>query len=333
MDTRLRQYKDFADRIDVDQLEEELGFEPISQSGSEDRGYCPDIWGLHKNGDTTGKLAINRDKMVYNCWVCGGGSILQLVTALKGWDVEEATEWLYQFTRLSSQSKEDFLTEIDGRLQTEEHHPTSLPYFNTAVLDRWQESHSWFDEREISDEVRIEFRIGFNPKALKFNKGGSYEGPAIVLPHFWKEKLVGWQLRFLDEDRPKWVPKYDNTTDFPKSTVWGLDFARKVKDPPIIVESVPTALFLLSEGHSAIATFGGGIKPEQIRHLRCFQQGVILAPDNDSVGTKWASALTKELEQFIPLYQLPMVDGEGADLGDLSPDELETHLARREYVP
>lgn len=328
----LVRYSEFVNRIDVDQLEEELGFDPITQSGSEDRGYCFDIWGLHKNGDTTGKLAINRDKMVYNCWVCGGGSILHLVTALKGWGVEEATEWLYQFTRPPSQSKADFLVEIDSKLKVEDHQPTAMPYFNEAVLNRWQETHPWFDERRISDEVRTEFRVGFNPAALKFNKEGSYTGPAIVLPHFWKDRLVGWQLRFLDEDRPKWVPKYDNTTDFPKSTVWGLDFARKVKDPPIVVESVPTALYLLSEGHSAIATFGGGIKAEQMAYLRGFQQGVILAPDNDEVGRKWLHTQAEYLERFTVVYKVPTVDGEGADLGDLTPDELEKHLARRTYV-
>ena len=68
MPVKLR-YRNFADRLDIDAVEEAMGFDVVSSTANEDTGYCFDLYDLHSNGDTTGKLSINRDKKVYNCWV------------------------------------------------------------------------------------------------------------------------------------------------------------------------------------------------------------------------------------------------------------------------
>ena len=68
----------FVDDIDIDAFEEQIGFDVLRTHRDEDIGQCPDYWGLHAHGDTTGKFAINREKKVYHCFVCGGGSLLSL---------------------------------------------------------------------------------------------------------------------------------------------------------------------------------------------------------------------------------------------------------------
>jgi DNA primase len=129
--------------------------------------------------------------------------------------------------------------------------------------------------------------------------------------------LVGWQNRWLDDS----LPKYTNTRDFPKkTTLWGYDFASKITQPPVIVESVPTALFLLSEGYSSIATFGANVSEVQASLLKIFQAGIILAPDNDKAGEQWTNRLTKWLWRFVPISITDLVDGAGSDLGDLVSD-------------
>jgi hypothetical protein len=157
----------------------------------------------------------------------------------------------------------------------------------------------------------------------KFNSEfGAYEGQAIILPHFWHGKLVGWQERWLS-DTPQWIGKYTNTSEFPReTTVWGLDFAKSQEARPVLCESVATALRLISEGFPAIATFGSQITPDQCKCLRGFQRGIILAPDNDTAGYKWYEQAIRQLHKFVPLY-LAEPSGEiGTDLGDVSKDDL-----------
>lgn len=327
-------YQDFYKQIDYDLLYADLCWEPIESYGPEDKGYCFDPWKTHKNGDTTGKLAINRDKGVYNCWVCGGGTILSLVMEVKKLSPEEATTYLFNFTRRGKASPQEFYQQVSRLLEEDKPVEKPLPHFNENVIKAWVENeHEWFAERGITDEIRRQFRLGFNPSARTFKKSlGVYEGPAIILPHYWRDQLVGWQNRWLDSDRPRWVPKYTNTTDFPReTTLWGFTVASTKSQPPILVESVPTACFLLSEGYSAIGTFGSQITPVQLRHLRGYQSGIMLAPDNDEAGRKWLQKATEYLERYIKILHVPSVNGEGADLGDLSAQELSTHLKGVEY--
>jgi len=328
-------WNDIADRLDYDKLYDALGWEPISSQGNEDRGYCL-LPQNHANGDTSGKLAINRDKSVYNCWVCGGGTILTLVMEVKGLRYNEALHYLSGFVDdPNRESTSDFESRIARLLEPEQKQvKKSLPVFQESVVSQWDRPHEWFTERHISDDTRRLFKAGFDPVARRYTpKEGAYQGPAIILPHYWDGRLVGWQSRWLASDRPEWVQKYTNTTDFPRErTVWGLHAASKSDSPPILCESVATALYCYSEGHSAIATFGAQSTDEQIRHIRGFQQGVILAPDNDQAGRNWLVANINRLERFIPVMVAPFVDGEGADIGDLNPEELSLHLENIQYA-
>jgi len=319
-------YADFADRIDYDAMYEDLGWEPLSSYKEEDKGYCL-MPANHTHGDSSGKLAINREKGVYNCWVCGGGSILSLVMEVKDLSYQDATAYLYQFAdKAQNETADEFYSRIERLMERPVEERKPLPFFNERVL-KWQGYDQWFADRHISEEVADYFRLGVDPEHRKYNpKEGEWIGPAAILPHYWDGKLVGWQERWLT-DTPRWVGKYTNTTDFPReTTVWGYDFAKKQTKPPIIVESVSTALMLITEGYPAIATFGAQLTPHQLKLLRIFQQGVMLAPDNDGPGINWTNTLTEYLKKYIPVLYVPRVQGHGLDLGDLHPEELPTHL-------
>lgn len=325
-------YSSFADRIDLEEVEAELGFESIREDNGNDIGYCILPYGLHSNGDTTGKLGIHREKMVYNCWVCGGGSLLDLVVNVKDLDIEQATDWLFQFTGAKQESSEAFLGRIHKTMNPEQK-TTTLPYYNERTLDKWAtDDHPWLAERGIPGEVAEIFRVGYNPKAKKYapKQNGvaidePFVGEAMVLPHFWKNKLMGWQHRWLTDDRPKWCQKYTNTPDLPRAeTLFGFDIAVKVcaktGQAPVIVESVPTAMFLTGLGYPSIATFGATIKDAQLRHLRAFQNGVILSPDNDKVSDESYWAAARKLRKYVPVQWLDPPDyfAPKQDLGDLS---------------
>lgn len=337
-------YSEIVDQIDVDAFEAAIGFEPIEYRNDNDIGHCPDPWGLHQHGDTTGKFAIHREKKVYNCWVCGGGSLLSLAMEIFNLDVDGATEWMRGYTEEHDHRTDgEFVDYYLGLLEDTERRVATLPYFNEHVLDRFDGPLDWFHTRGISDAVieRYHLRYGevvMKPAPVKQSGDGlvkideDYYGAAAIFPHYWKDRLVGWQHRWMDWDEehtntPKWLAKYTNTTDFPKNdTIFNYEHVLKRAGPApvVVIESVPTSLFLESWDIPSVATFGSSVSDTQLRLLRRFQQGVILSHDNDQAqkggaGKKWLNTLTKYLEPYIPVQHLPPVsDKPGADLGDLA---------------
>lgn len=308
-------YREYASGLDVDAFEAAIGFEVLREGTNkagepEDIGQCPDPWHLHKNGDLTGKFAINRERKLYNCFVCGGGSLLDLAMAIQDLEEDEANEWLAEFARAVDETDEAFLSQIDALLAQHKHENPVLPYYNPHVLKKWTAQlpslARWLHERGISDDVAVLAGLGYDGRATRMapvspsaGRGDPYQGPCVYFPHFWGERLVGWQQRWLEDDRPKWLQKYTNTTGFPKAeTIYNYERIYFAERPVIVVESVPSALLLWSLGYPAVAMFGGSVTEEQMRLLRFCQQGICLAPDNDAPGRKWTSYSDDERKQM-----------------------------------
>lgn len=338
---RTRRYSDFAPRIDVDAFEEAIGFSIIDDDGKgNDVGYCPDPWGMHKHGDSTGKFAIHREKKIFNCWVCGGGTLLSLAMAI--WDISEDDAIDKLLSYCGEPTDEHFENEIADLLRDERAREPVVPWFNERVLDKVVAQGDsdialdFYETRGISSEVAGLHKLGYDPLAVKVHKKGRYEGPGVILPHFWQGRLVGWQTRWLEseEERPPWVQKYNNTRDFPKKyTIYNYEKVYLSPDPIVVVESVPTALVLESLGYPSIAMFGATVPSEQLRLLRSCLQGLIFAPDNDAPGEEMIVKATKYLESYVPLRVCAPVgeEGSGDDLGDLH-DPSEAHEAIADAV-
>jgi len=354
MSKRQHRYRDFAPRIDIDaflEATEILGVHEVKENRhgeTELIGQCPDPWGLHNNGDTTGKFALNVDKKVYNCWVCAGGSLLDLTMAIFDMDPDDATDYLRQFAGdVREMSDDRFVSEMEAllaKLSPAKPEEEPLPYYNANILRKWSTTENedaledWNDgyldgkKRSIDFDTLIACGVSFAPNAVKHaprdKKTGmpledAYEGPAVIFPHFVGERLVGWQYRWLSEDRPKWVSKYTNTPDFPKrSTLFKPRQCPAGPLPVVIVESGPTSIFLSGIGWPSRATFGGSITPEQLKLLRRFQQGVIFAPDNDGAGLRSCVAAVDYLEDFIPV-SVVLPEDHWAEKDDL----LDRHIA------
>lgn len=333
-------YSSIASRIDIDAMEEGLGWSPDYQSGDEDKGFCP-FPENHMHGDTSGKFSINREKRIWGCWVCGGGNLLSLAMLMLDADEHEALDFLAQYATGDTRTDTDFVDEFLAHFEDVEKRVDVLPYFHPRTLDRWTTvSDDFLDargiSREIADIAQLRHATDYrkpSPSGGQYADDPDYYGDGIIFPHFWYGRLVGWQIRWDDEERPNWVPKYVNTHDFPKSATlygWDIDYPTILVDfPVIVVESVPTALFLRSAGIRSYATFGDTVNDMQLRLLRRFQNGVALAPDNDKAGRHFLSAATSYLERYVPLYHIDPVPGMKSDLGDLAPvyDDLYAHLA------
>ena len=90
---------------------------------------------------------------------------------------------------------------------------------------------------------------------------------------------------------------------------------------------------LAQAGYSAVGTFGSSPNDAQLRLLRRFPGGVWLAPDNDAEGQKFLKRATDYLKRYVPVYHIPVVPGEKADLSDLpTTAAIHTHHHHAERV-
>jgi DNA primase len=326
-------YSEFVDLLDVESLMADIGFDPLHMDNRGNYvGYC--LWPEnHTNGDTTGKFAIHPDKKVYNCYVCGGGSLLSMMMELNGWDSETAENYLRQFAgdaRNDNEFVEDFLNAF---AQDTEKRVETMPYFNERVLEKFEPAYEWGESVGLKPEVIDAYRVLYSATAVKRSPGKGkftdvpdYKGPAIIWPHYWNDRLVGWQTRWLDDNRPEFVKKWTNTVDFPKeSTLYGLHLVKGARSV-YVLESAKSVLKLDQLGKDAVGTFGSNVNPAQLRLLRRFQSGIILWPDNDKAGNEWFVTCYNYLKRYVPVHGVAPVTGSKGDPADLTDEEILEHL-------
>lgn len=322
-------YDDILETIRVDEVLDALGVRVDKIRNGNHWGDCP----LHD--DRGGHFSIDEDTLVWNCFHCGGGVLPQLIMQVEdcGWD--EAVEWLVPYSdgEQSNLADAEWLETLQRNLAKEPKHTYSrrftFPVFNERILDRLQEVPLELVEKwHIEDPGTLAtYKIGYDPEWHR----GKYTGPALIIPHFFKGKLVGYQERWLSDDRPIYIKKYMNTDDFPKEeTLFGWD-KREVLDPVIVVESVMSVVRLYDSGYSAVATFGSISKVQQ-KLLRAHDPGVILSFDNDKPGRRNLEKALKAFVGEIPVTVLPFIVEEKGDIADLDEEELHA-LLRAGFTP
>ena len=307
-----------------------LGIEIVEVVGDEIICHCPDLMGFHANGDSTPSFAVNREKLVHNCYVCGGGTLPGLVGAILGLEEDKAIDWLIEHASWAPTAAEDFPEEVERILQVYDDEEEVLPSYSEETVFKYRSFHPYLEERGITPEVAEEMNVGYDP-----------EHQAIVLPVWFRGRLVGIQRRHLVQADGKYVcarcqktdkkiPKYKNTANFPRNTVW-YNFDSQTENEPrqvIVVESPFTVLRLKSLGvHNVVASFGAGLSRDKVKPLWAFYEGVFFWGDNDPAGLKSIKDGILILEEQIPVFVIPLIPGEKADPADVSPEELPTYLA------
>lgn len=249
---------------------------------------------LHKDQDRNPTASLNYKKLTYNCLGCGSsGGLLWFIATCRGETSVSARQWLEKTAGLGGTVLEldamlRFLDNIYARPAT-----VPIPSFSTKLLDAWAFDHPYMVEsRGISQETCRKFRVGWDPA-----------NDRVVLPHFWKGKLVGWQSRKMPPEwrSQEWVPKppdkdghevvdihsgnpgspkYYSSGDFPKdSTIYNYD----PKAPEaVVVESMMSVLRHVEYRHFE-ALFGAKVTDLQIKRL-VKHDLVILWMDNDTAG-------------------------------------------------
>lgn len=252
----------------------------------------------HAHGDANPSAALNKSKLLYSCGVYGGGSLLWFVAQMEqATELSRAVELLTGFiTGDDEQTTTESIQQKIKDLFADPEYRDDIPQYNESVLQAWRFIHPYLiEDRGLDPRVLVAHGVGYDESTN-----------TIIVPHFWKQQLVGWQRRIIDS--PRWPqlphvgyqPKWKSSPEFPKyQTLYNYDFVRGLSSPPIydrvVVMEAPLSV-LAWEGlrgddlPPAVATFGSGISETQAELLHVFDE-VTIYFDHDWAGWKGALRL------------------------------------------
>jgi hypothetical protein len=263
---------------------------------------CVLPFGLHTHGDAHPSASLNYRKLVYNCLGCGcSGGLLWFVSTCRGTSSAQTKSWLAEKAVVDIEDIGAFLAYLETAYNPEHPEDEPIPRYSTKVLEPWRFIHPYLtDIRHIPMENLRRFDIGY---------GVINGSERIIIPHYWKGELVGWQSRRIANDG---TPKYLNTEGFPKDqTIYNYD----PKAPALVVEGCLSVL-AYPDPHTE-ATFSAEVTPRQVR-LLAEHPKVTLFFDNDTPG--WAATL-KVGEALLAYTEVEVVENPyDADAADLGPD-------------
>jgi DNA primase len=294
-------------------LQDIIGVGELIENGDEYIHSCPLPFGMHKNGDSNPSASLNKDTLLFNCFTCGGGSVIWLVQNCLNVTKDEAISVLKnEVTELKVISIEDFTKKLEGVFGTVQQSKTEIPIYSENLLNRWQGTCDYLTVRGVSEAVQREMRTGVERARPEISKVQGEEHMVtldrVVLPHFMKGKLIGWVARKI-EDVPG-VPKYRNSKGFPRgSWLYNLDNNLN-SDHVYVVESPMSVLVLKSRGiDNVVATFGAKVDNQQINLLRRFSK-VTIFMDGDAPGRAATQHLVDELSCYTKLAIIETPDDE-----------------------
>jgi hypothetical protein len=276
--------------------------------------------GQHSDQDRNPTASLNYKKLTYHCLGCGasGGLLWFIATCRKGTSTE-ARQWLSKATGTDGALMDlsDLLRYFDAIYASKKEGRAPIPKYSERILDAWQGIHPYLTDgapdlgiegRGIPEENLVKFRVGYAEHFPLDDRGRTSE--RIVIPHFWKGDLVGWQTRRLDSRDG--TPKYLASPDFPKdTTLFNYDPSRKKAG---IVESM---LSSIKHAHALPleATFGASITERQIRLMERHET-VVLWFDNDKAGWDAVEGRYEDIERGGKVVGQKLVqEGLGALLG------------------
>lgn len=307
------------------ELLEEFGAVNVkSNSKGELIHSCCLPYGLHANGDRSPSASLNYQKLTYNCYGCGGGGLLWFIATCRGTSSADARRWLANETGTGAeeQTLASLLEFFDAVYAQRPEMASPIPTMDARLLEPYRQIHPYMTEnRHCPMDSLIAHNVGYGEFRMNLGTMESprwVTSPRIVLPHFWKGKLVGWQSRRL---LPDGTPKYHNTPDFPKdTTLYDYDPKQRVA---IVVESV-LSILRHSHRHHMVGTFGASVTERQMRFLSHYER-VVLWMDNDNAGWRATAELGEWLESYMPVYVAP--SPWAADPGDMDEATVDEILA------
>jgi hypothetical protein len=312
----------------------EIGARNIQERGHEIYHSCMLPFGNHPNGDRNPSASVNYEKMTGSCFVCGGGGWLWWLASVRGLDSSvEARQWVKDRVGPDRGTDiQELMKFLDSLIAPKAEFATPPPVYDPSVLTPWMFIHPYMTEyRHIPFDTLVRLRIGYGRISIPIGNSQFVNSERIIIPHFFRGKLFGWQSRRLGNDG---TPKYVLTPDMPRdSTLY--DF-NPVPDRDLVIVESPMSVLRHSHQVPVSATFGCRLHDKQIDLITSASAkriGVRCLPwafDNDKAGWHATEEVGTKLMNRGAVWAVESpFEGDPADLND---DEFE-YVMRECVVP
>lgn len=238
----------------------------------------------HPNGDRNPSASINFEKMVSGCWVCGGGHFLWWVASVAGLESSaKAVDFIADVSGVAidrpSTTRE--MLEFIDRIQNKERDDViEPPVYDPSIIEPWKVIHPWLTEwRGIPEQNIMDLQVGYTVMRTRTLDDQWVDSHRIIIPHFFKGKLYGWQSRRIGDDN---TPKYLATPDMPRDTTL---YNFNVSEFPLVVVESPMTVVKHNHTCRMMATFGARVGTKQMDLMVSSRsKKIILWFDNDEAG-------------------------------------------------
>ena len=293
----------------------------LKRSGSNMFGLCP----FH--GEKTASFSVAPDKGIYYCFGChkGGGSI-NFVMEVEGLSYPDAVRKLAQ--RVGMEVPED--EQYQSRYRKQERLWALMKEagrFFHAQLNApvGEQCLKYALGRGMSKSILTSFGIGYAPNSwnalVDAMKKKGYTDQELIDADLVGEKngriydrfrnrlmfpiidvrgnVIGFGGRVLDDSKPKYLNSNETLIFNKRKNLFGLNFAKKTKEPYIIlVEGNVDVVTLHQFGFdNAVASLGTSLTEEQVTLLSRYTEQVVLTYDGDEAGQRAAQRAIPMLEK------------------------------------
>ena len=289
----------------------------LKKAGKNHRGLCP----FHS--EKTPSFMVNEEKQIFHCFGCGeGGDVFTFLMKVGHFSFPQAVEELAKRYGVKLPSRELSTTQKKEMAKREvlfQINQIASEYFYDLLTKRreGEEGRRYLSQREISQEVIAEHRLGYSTDrwdglvhhlqekkvslemawelGLIFpkKKEGWYDAfrGRILFPIFdLHQRIVGFGGGVIREGQPKYLNSPESSIYHKGEVLYGLQVAKRYateKDCVIIVEGYFDLLTLHQYGlkHS-VATLGTALTTQHIRTLKRYTKNLITLFDADQAGVQ-----------------------------------------------
>jgi len=293
----------------------------LKRSGANMFGLCP----FH--GEKTASFSVSPDKGICYCFGCHkGGGVINFMMEIEGLSYPDAVRNLAK--RAGMQVPED--EQYQSRYRTQERLWALMKeagrFFNERLYaPEGKTCREYITKRGLTKSSVTQFGIGYAPDSWNalvdamHKKGftnqelqaadlvGEKNGRVydrfrnrLMFPIIdVRGNVVGFGGRVLDDSKPKYLNSNETLIFNKRKNLFGLNFAKKTKQPNIIlVEGNIDVVSLHQFGFdNAVASLGTALTEEQVALLSRYTEEVILTYDEDAAGQQAAKRAIPMLEK------------------------------------
>lgn len=282
--------------------------------------------GAHDDQVASPTASINYRTLAGSCFGCGAkGGLRWFVGTVLHTDDAGARQWLaaHGVAEGGTMATSALLAAVSSAYASRKAvtRPEPIPTYHHSALAPFAHPHPYWTDplappglegggRGIDPATVAAYHLGYDPATDR-----------VVIPHWWRGQLVGWQKRPAGPV-PDGVPKYQNSPSFPRSAT--LFHLRENVEELMLVESVMSVLKHAHAMNDIAASFGAWLNHDQIAAIVRLPRlrRVIVWPDNDRKG--WDAfdggrnprdSLIMRLSRYVPVFYVASpFGGDPADL-------------------